>query len=212
MEAFRVPGRKDDIREQVDSLYQYVTKLSKELNFMLSNIDTINLSAELAKQITIAGGKSSIFTVQPYPPYSIGDIWFGSNFIRRCTTGRESGSFNSGDWDLLIGPIVITDASQLLTNKKLVKNQATHDYGGGTSDWVLSTSEQRAETLVATNSGGAAAIIAPQSAGYRYTVVNNTSNALAIKKSGGTGVIIAAGKTASVEYIGSDYMRLTADV
>lgn len=92
-----------------------------------------------------------------------------------------------------------------------VKSQATHNYGGAHADWTLSASEQKSSTLIVTNADAAVAIIAPASAGYRYTVRNTSGQTVTIKKSGGTGVQIANGKTAIVEYIGSDYVRITAD-
>ena len=261
---FKVPGRKDDMKDQVESLYQYVSKLNKELNFILSNIDTINLSAELASQISVGAGKNTIFSVQPAPPYVLGDIWIGTDFIKKCTTARETGSYTSGDWAVVTGTIALLTATQTMTNKELTTpvistfykdtnktklmtvpdvasdtiallaavqtmtdktftapvitdpdithKQTSHDYGGAASDWTLSAAEMKAETLIVTNSNGAANIIAPSTAGKLYKIVNDTGYNIVIKKSGGTGVTIATGKIAAVEYIGTDYRRLTADV
>lgn len=92
-----------------------------------------------------------------------------------------------------------------------VRGQASHDYAGAATDWILSAVEQRASTLIAANANAACAIVAPATAGARYVVRNTSGQALTIKKSGGTGVTIASAKTAIVEYIGSDYVRVTAD-
>lgn len=43
-------------------------------------------------------GKSSVFTVQPTPPYNVGDLWFTGNEILTCMTNRTNGTFVSGDW------------------------------------------------------------------------------------------------------------------
>jgi len=45
-------------------------------------------------------GKAQIFTSQPKPPYSIGDLWFNStsDAIKVCTYGRESGNYVASDW------------------------------------------------------------------------------------------------------------------
>lgn len=43
-------------------------------------------------------GKSSVFTVQPTPPYNVGDLWFTGNEILTCVTNRTNGTFVSGDW------------------------------------------------------------------------------------------------------------------
>lgn len=51
---------------------------------------------------TAADGKARNFVSQPYPPYSVGDIWMqGANGdILRCRVTRESGSFTASDWEL----------------------------------------------------------------------------------------------------------------
>lgn len=43
-------------------------------------------------------GKSTIFTVQPAPPYHVGDSWFTGTDILVCETERLSGDFVSSDW------------------------------------------------------------------------------------------------------------------
>lgn len=43
-------------------------------------------------------GKSSVFAVQPTPPYNVGDLWFTGNEILTCVTNRTNGTFVSGDW------------------------------------------------------------------------------------------------------------------
>lgn len=45
-------------------------------------------------------GKAQIFISQPKPPYSQGDLWFNSASadIMTCIVARESGSYNSADW------------------------------------------------------------------------------------------------------------------
>ena len=48
----------------------------------------------------IIDGKAQIFVAQPYPPYSVGDLWFNSatSDIMTCVQSRSSGSYSSGDW------------------------------------------------------------------------------------------------------------------
>ncbi|MDP4292173.1 MAG: hypothetical protein Q8908_13915, partial [Bacteroidota bacterium] len=101
--------------------------------------------------------------------------------------------------------------SAILTSPQIINAQASHDYQGAAADWTLSAAEQKVSTLIVTNANGACAIIAPAVAGTRYVVKNTSGQALTIKKTGGTGVTIASTKTAIVEYIGSDYSRITAD-
>lgn len=64
--------------------------------------------SELAQAIAIANEalelgktKNRVFTSQPIPPYSIGDLWVQGETgdIMRCKTARESGAFTSSDWE-----------------------------------------------------------------------------------------------------------------
>ena len=64
--------------------------------------------SELAQAITIANealelgkAKNRVFTSQPIPPYSIGDLWVqgASGDIMRCKAARESGNYTASDWE-----------------------------------------------------------------------------------------------------------------
>ena len=45
-------------------------------------------------------GKAQVFTSQPTPPYSVGDLWFNSasSDIMTCMTARASGNYTASDW------------------------------------------------------------------------------------------------------------------
>lgn len=45
-------------------------------------------------------GKAQIFTSQPTPPYSVGDLWFNSTTsdIMTCINSRSTGSYVASDW------------------------------------------------------------------------------------------------------------------
>ncbi|WP_048817969.1 hypothetical protein [Desulforamulus hydrothermalis] len=66
--------------------------------------------------------------------------------------------------------------------------------------------------LMATNAGGAANIIAPDRPGLLYAVNNKSGQIITVKKSGGTGATVAAGKTAMVMHNGTDYIKITGEV
>ena len=104
-----------------------------------------------------------------------------------------------------------TLTAPIITSPAITYGQASHDYATAHADWTLSAAEIKANTLVATSADAAANIIAPATVGKRFTIVNTSGQALTIKKTGGTGVTIASAKTAIVEYVGSDYIRITAD-
>ncbi len=78
--------------------------------------------------------------------------------------------------------------------------------------WVLSATEWICSLLSISSGSGAISIIAPDTAGKVFIVRNaSLSGTVTIKISGGTGVSIAAGKTAVVMHNGTDYVRVTAD-
>lgn len=89
---------------------------------------------------------------------------------------------------------------------------ATKDYQAAVADWVLSAQECKCMLLIATNAGGAANIIAPDKPGLLYAVNNKSGQIITIKKSGGTGVAIGAGKTVLVMHSGTDYIKITGEV
>lgn len=130
------------------------------------------------------------------------------------TTDNIGGTLNilsGGVLDVNTGGILKRngrDVSNILDNTKV---QASHDYGAAHADWTLSATEKFADTLIVTNADAGAAIIAPSEA-RRYTVINGSGQAITIKKTAGTGITIANTKSAIVEYTGTDYVRITADV
>lgn len=83
-------------------------------------------------------------------------------------------------------------------------------FANGHADYTLSSSEKKGILLVAASADQAANIIAPAE-NRLYVLRNGAGAAITIKKSGGTGVAVADGKTAVVMYNGTDYVRVTAD-
>ncbi len=79
------------------------------------------------------------------------------------------------------------------------------------TDWTLNAAESICNFLSVTASGSEGAIIAPDIAGRYYILRNAADESVTIKISGGTGVAVATGKTATVIHNGTDYVRITAD-
>ncbi len=78
--------------------------------------------AAAARAQDTADGKRRVFTALPYPPYDEGDLWVNATYpagitaadrdpandryhddILRCDSGRDSGVFDIGDWELSSG-------------------------------------------------------------------------------------------------------------
>ena len=49
-----------------------------------------------------ADGKRRVFVSTPYPPYDIGDLWVDGKELRRCITGKKSGSYSTNDWVIAV--------------------------------------------------------------------------------------------------------------
>ena len=82
-----------------------------------------------------------------------------------------------------------------------------HDFLAAATAWTLTTDQANADLLIVTNAGGAADIIAP-TLSRTYVLVNNSGQNITIKKSGGTGVTVATGKAALVQYNGTEYVLI----
>ena len=89
---------------------------------------------------------------------------------------------------------------------------ATHDYAGAAADWTLTNNESKCKSLLVTNAGGAANIIAPDKPGLTFTINNKSAQAITIKISGGTGVAITNGKKVTVQHFGTDYEAISSEI
>ncbi len=116
------------------------------------------------------------------------------------------------------GDILTTTNTKTLTNKTLsgaYYTVCTILMEG--VDYTLSATEALCSVLNVTGSPSGQGLIAPTiatSGVTRYYTVRNAggdSGTVTLKKSGGTGVDVATGKTARVYWLSSDYVRETAD-
>ncbi len=82
------------------------------------------------------------------------------------------------------------------------------------TDWTLTKAQALCKYIDLTASGSGDSVIVPTAflrANDEKVVRNGTDSTVTFKKYGGTGVSIASGKTATIRYNGSDYVRVTAD-
>lgn len=108
-----------------------------------------------------------------------------------------------------------TLSSPTVTSLDATFGVSTHEYTTN-ADWTLSASEAKSIYLSVTSGSTGVNIIAPNVSGRIYIVRVDTTvlgggTGCTIKKSAGTGIAIASGKTATVIHNGSDYVRVTAD-
>lgn len=102
-----------------------------------------------------ADGKRRIFIEQPYPPYDPGDLWTDGTNLRRCITGRQTGSYVQSDWGMatnydntqtvIDGGIVTAGTVQLAGDSGSILAGVTGE--GTTADsvrfWAGATKENR---------------------------------------------------------------------
>jgi hypothetical protein len=150
------------------------------------------------------------------------------NFPSGSTLDIDSGgvlSFGSANLTAGTDVFVTEGGTQTLTNKTLTSATVTspnitfgvtatqHDYTAH-EDWTLSTAEA-AYLLLVTSSGDGTdsniVVYPTPSNGKLYVVRNASTQNNIIKPSGGTGITIGSGKTATVIFWGSDFVRVTAD-
>lgn len=73
-------------------------------------------------------GKSAIYTVQPKPPYNVGDLYFTGKEILVCKSGRENGNYSESDWekkDYYTDDSTVTDFIENIYDPKIedIQNQ-----------------------------------------------------------------------------------------
>lgn len=117
----------------------------------------------------------------------------------------------------LTSPTVTTPTitTPVITNPSIQWSIASHDYGGATTDWTLSSTEKIAGIIFATGASGAANIIGPAE-NRIYYVINKSGGVITFKKSGATGCTIADGSAGVVGYNSytgyKDYKLLAATI
>lgn len=83
---------------------------------------------------------------------------------------------------------------------------------GSTADNTLAAGTYESVMLTITGTpGGNFNVIGPNQADAFFIVRNTTANICTFKRAGGTGIAIAAGKTAILSHIAGDYVRITPD-
>lgn len=110
-------------------------------------------------------------------------------------------------YDCEIAPGYSTSAEKII-DVGTHEGVAVHDYGAAAADWVLSTNEALATMLVCINAGGAAKIIAPAAEGKMYIIRNESGQTITIKTASSTGVTVANGKTATVIFYNTDFIKI----
>ncbi|WP_345993770.1 phage tail protein [Sulfurimonas sp. HSL-1716] len=65
-----------------------------------SSLQVASIKKMLGQLVSAGANDNSVrvFSVEPYTPYDIGDLWLDGTNINECTTARASGAYVSTDW------------------------------------------------------------------------------------------------------------------
>lgn len=96
----------------------------------------------------------------------------------------------------------------ITANVEVDHGVVSHDFAAAAATWTLTANESLAEVLSCTNAGGAANIIIPACDGKQYIVKNASGQTLTIKTPTSTGITVLTGKTTTVRYVGSDFVKI----
>jgi hypothetical protein len=68
----------------------------------IEDADAIAAASAASAAQTAVSAKATTFTSQPVPPYRVGDLWLSGDSqagsLKKCVTGRTSGSYSASDW------------------------------------------------------------------------------------------------------------------
>lgn len=106
-------------------------------------------------------------------------------------------------------PSELSTQAEVVLDVEVDNGIINHDYGASAVDWTLTTNEAKATMLICTNAGGAAKIIAPACDGKMYVIRNTSGQTITIKTASSTGVTVTTGKTATIIYSGTDFVKLS---
>lgn len=105
-----------------------------------------NAATAAAEAQSTANSKAKVFTAQPTPPYSVGDLWTNSaGDTMVCKTARSSGSYTASDWQPASAVTVtrIQTAEQKITPQAITSTVASNITG----DQIASIINQSATTV-----------------------------------------------------------------
>lgn len=166
-------------------------------------VNTINAAASTHLAINGVTGKDIKFKVT--------DNAGARKFIFLDSDDAEIMTIDSNGVVTAVGGVT-ADLTGNVTGALVNNADAAVNFSAGHADYTLSSTEKKATLLVVSNADQAANIIGPAE-NRQYVLRNASGQAITIKKTAGTGVAVANGKTAVVMYssVAADYVRVTAD-
>lgn len=136
----------------------------------------------------------AVLTVVLFAGSAFSEEVFKPNKNNTGQIGTSSRYWRLGYFGTLTGTTVVTE------DPDIIYTVASKDWGDASGTWTLSATEAKASIIYNQNSSVAGWVIVAPSAHRIYTVYNNGSATGTFKKSGGTGVPVAARAVLTVAY------------
>jgi hypothetical protein len=198
----------------------YITSLHMDGTTKIANVydpnSTLDIRSSIMNQVASPNREPSI-------TLSSNKVYTGSAF-RQWTLLAGSGVLGTS------GNLSVYNATRGTTPFNLDKNakdgafaitstgvgiltafSTSHDYNGRTTQWVLSTAEAQAGSLLVDNSGGDVSAVIPPGTIKWYHIRNTTGHNFTLKYASSTGINVVNGKKRLVFADGTEVQAISAD-
>lgn len=144
IQADQIEGRVENAEGSISTLTQRADSITSKVQAIENDYVTSTVLQQTAQGLTLEiNEKAEVFTSQPTPPYTVGDLWVQgpSGEIYRCKTSRSSGSYSASDWELASDYTDDTTANSALsvantevaTRTTMIRSMgSTSSFGAGT--------------------------------------------------------------------------------
>jgi len=125
----------------------------------IADTDVTKALADAATAQTIANGKMQTFSVQPTPPYAVGDLWLGGSAgdLKKCKTAKAVGGvFSSADWELATKYTDDTAVNNLQIGGRniFVRANAVNGYLSATGTIIVGSGEEITSDFIPITAAG----------------------------------------------------------
>lgn len=121
---------------------------------LVQDTDITAALAQAAEAKHTADGKSRTFTDTPYTPYDVGDQWYGGpGGTLVCTTARQDGEYNAGDWAKLDDYIDQATAGDIAADAAAAAQRAAEGYAAQAAADAVAAQTQKSIFDKLTNNG-----------------------------------------------------------
>ena len=81
----------------------------------IQDTDVGKAIANAESALNVANNKRRVFTIQPTPPYDVGDLWItDTKELKSCIVAKENGSYEETDWQDFVYTEKINEATEMV--------------------------------------------------------------------------------------------------